>query len=520
MVQREMITSLLICIGAIFFCSSAFVDTQIMPKWYATISIGVLLTLYYLISQWHSSFSFKIQGVIYAIVLSCALQSLYGISQYWGVFSSTSSFKVTGSFDNPAGYAACLCTGIPFSLSVCNEKEKRIKWLGRSAVILLAYGIFLANSRAGILSLFTIIVISGYRYICLSRRLKIELAIGLILSIIAFLYYMRKDSADGRLLIWTCCLNMIATKPWLGHGFGGFEAHYMDFQAQFFRQNPESHYAILADTIQQPFNEFFRIAIDYGLIGLMGLLGTIIFLLFCQQNKNNRYYQLAVLSLCSIVVFSLFSYPFLYPLTWCVVLLDLYILIANRRLMYINKSPIVKKYLIIIGVICSLFVGGRMILRVKAELKWKDAISLSSYGLFDKAKPSYVAAEKALGRDRYFLYNYAAELYTAHLFSESLANAIKCRSLWSDYDLEMLIGQNYMELERMEEAEEHFKLASDMCPNRFMPLYRLVHLFDRQGRVLEAKKIATAIVSKKVKIPSATVERIKSEMKDYLTIKS
>lgn len=131
-----------------------------------------------------------------------------------------------------------------------------------------------------------------------------------------------------------------------------------------------------------------------------------------------------------------------------------------------------------------------------------------------------VAAEKALGRDRYFLYNYAAELYTAHLFSESLANAIKCRSLWSDYDLEMLIGQNYMELEQMKEAEEHFKLASDMCPNRFMPLYRLVHLFDRQGRVLEAKKIATAIVSKKVKIPSATVERIKSEMKDYLTIKS
>lgn len=520
MVQREMITSLLICIGAIFFCSSAFVDTQIMPKWYATISIGVLLTLYYLISQWQSSFSFKIQGVIYAIVLSCALQSLYGISQYWGVFSSPSSFKVTGNFDNPAGYAACLCTGIPFSLSICNEKEKRIKWLGISAVILLAYGIFLANSRAGILSLFTIIVISGYRYIRLSRRLKIVLAIGLILSIIAFLYYMKKDSADGRLLIWTCCLNMIATKPWLGHGFGGFEAHYMDFQAQFFRQNPESHYAMLADTIQQPFNEFFRIAIDYGLIGLMGLLGTIIFLLFCQQNKNNRYYQLAVLSLCSIVVFSLFSYPFLYPFTWCVVLLDLYILIANRRLMYINKSPIVKKYLVIIGVICSLFVGGRMILRVKAELKWKDAISLSSYGLFDKAKPSYVAAEKALGSDQYFLYNYAAELYTAHLFSESLANAIKCRSLWSDYDLEMLIGQNYMELERMEEAEEHFKLASDMCPNRFMPLYRLVHLFDRQGRVLEAKKIATAIVSKKVKIPSATVERIKSEMKDYLTIKS
>ena len=44
----------------------------------------------------------------------------------------------------------------------------------------------------------------------------------------------------------------------------------MDYQAQFFHRNPDSGYAILADTVQQPFNEFLRIAVDYGLGGIIG----------------------------------------------------------------------------------------------------------------------------------------------------------------------------------------------------------------------------------------------------------
>lgn len=96
---------------------------------------------------------------------------------------------------------------------------------------------------------------------------------------------------------------------------------------------------------------------------------------------------------------------------------------------------------------------------------------------------------------------------------------MKCRHLWSDYDLEMLIAQNCWEINRMVEAEEHFRLASDMCPNRFMPLYRLVWLLDRQGRQTEARELATIIISKPVKIPSVIIERIKSEMENYLTLK-
>lgn len=39
------------------------------------------------------------------IVSSCWVQAVYGILQYVGLFPSHATFRVTGSFDNPAGFA-------------------------------------------------------------------------------------------------------------------------------------------------------------------------------------------------------------------------------------------------------------------------------------------------------------------------------------------------------------------------------------------------------------------------------
>lgn len=520
MIIREMILFSLLCLGALFFNSSEFVDTGIVPKWYMTIAMGIVLVVYYLIlSQRKRSFSFEMQGIIYAIIISCALQALYGILQYWGVLQCTSSFRITGSFDNPAGFASSLCAGIPFLWFVWNGLKGWKKLLCVMTILLLVCGVFLSGSRAGVLSIFMLVAIWGYQSVSWNKLQKIVLVIGALVVLIVFLYFLKRNSADGRLLIWICCLNMIAIKPWFGFGSGGFEAHYMDYQAQFFHRNPDSGYAILADTVQQPFNEFLRIAVDYGLGGLLGLLGMIVFLILCYQKCNSCYKDLAALSLCSITVFSLFSYPFLYPFTWAVVLLDLVILAGNTWHIHWKIFSVVGKWLVILCVMGSLCITNTMVIRVKAEMKWKHALSLSSCGLFEKAQPLYDAAERVLGNDRYFLYNYAAELNVARFYKESLDIAMKCRHLWSDYDLEMLIAQNCWEINRMVEAEEYFRLASDMCPNRFMPLYRLVWLLDRQGRQTEARELATIIISKPVEIPSVIIERIKSEMENYLTLK-
>ena len=61
------------------------------------------------------------------------------------------------------------------------------------------------------------------------------------------------------------------------------EAHYMDYQADYFEKHPADSYSILADNVQYPFCEYLRIIIDYGIIGILLLLGWLSYLLLLFQ---------------------------------------------------------------------------------------------------------------------------------------------------------------------------------------------------------------------------------------------
>ena len=72
---------------------------------------------------------------------------------------------------------------------------------------------------------------------------------------------------------------MVKVSPWMGHGLGSFEAHYMDYQAEYFRiYGQQNRYAMLADNVKHPFNEYMGILLNFGTIGLL-ILCAFIFLL-------------------------------------------------------------------------------------------------------------------------------------------------------------------------------------------------------------------------------------------------
>jgi hypothetical protein len=56
-----------------------------------------------------------------------------------------------------------------------------------------------------------------------NRKLKVIL-FSAVLLLFSGLYFLKKDSADGCLLIWCCSLEMIQDKPLSGHGSGGWRS--------------------------------------------------------------------------------------------------------------------------------------------------------------------------------------------------------------------------------------------------------------------------------------------------------
>ena len=78
------------------------------------------------------------------------------------------------------------------------------------------------------------------------------------------------------------------------------------------------------------------------------------------------------------------------------------------------------------------------------------------------------------------------------------------------------MGETYTQLNREEEAIKHFELAANMCPVKFTPLYKLYHVYKKCNREKEAKMLAWQIVNKEVKISSAEIDSMKTEMRKEL----
>lgn len=264
------------------------------------------------------------------LIAICFLQAVLGLLQYFTVCYSPSIYKITGSFDNPAGFSACLCIGLPFIAFLLLKDNKRyIHLVGWIMGIIIIVAIILSYSRAGIISLATISTIFLYQRLIHRRMLRFFLLAGLV-TLILGCYWMKKDSADGRLLIWQSCINMVKVSPWMGHGLGSFEAHYMDYQAEYFRiYGQQNRYAMLADNVKHPFNEYMGILLNFGTIGLLILCAFIFLLIYCYKLNSTIEKKIALYTLISIGIFSLFSYPFTYPFTWIITFLSVLIIIRE-----------------------------------------------------------------------------------------------------------------------------------------------------------------------------------------------
>ncbi len=511
----------LLCIGTLFAESYFWVDSQIAPKWCSFYVFGgFLIFLYELVLYKYGNcttlFAFCIRVFFFIVVICCSIQAIYGLGQYFGVWISNMPNFVTGSFDNPVGFAFCLTSALPIFLYFLINSKNWVRIIVLLSICTVVFAIVVSGSRTAILALFVYVL---FLYFYFRKRFKISFItfaffIFLIIVISFIMYCSNEDSVNGRFLIWKCSIEMIKDKPLLGWGTGGFQKVYMYYQADYFRYNADDYYSYLADNVKHPFNEFLLIIIEYGLLGLLLVLFFFFILIYCGLQKRRKVNSfIFVLILLSIIVFSCFSYPFMYPFIWILLivcafqLLDLELLkniICKRRIFFV--------LFIVLFCFYGLWVTGA----IAAELKWCHISKRSLLGETESVLPYYQRLGERLSENPFFLYSYAVELNSSMRYSESIKVLKECESFYNDYDVKMLQARNYEKVGDLLQAENYYQLASRMCPNRFLPLYYLVHLYQSQGEEKKAKKIAKKIVEKRVKINSYIIDTIKNEMKKYI----
>lgn len=313
--------------GSVFLTSGKFVNETNGPKYYFVLLSLLLLALFFAISgktiKLNSLSNAKLQWAIYLV---CIAQAMYGLFQFAGWFPSNHRhFAITGSFDNPAGFAVVLATGFPLGFYLLQKRQRWKQYLFVTCQAVIFMAITFSGSRAGIVA----IVSSGLVFLCLTfptrlshflRNRKWLLLLFMVLSIAgsSLLYLQKKDSANGRLLIWQVSWVMIKNKPVMGHGYGSFQTKYMNYQAEYFRRNPDSEHALLADNVNHPFNEFLKIAVEFGVAGIVLVISLIFGLFYKGLKKKNEISPIAFSGLTALFVFACFSYPFQYAISWLV----------------------------------------------------------------------------------------------------------------------------------------------------------------------------------------------------------
>ena len=443
-----------------------------------------------------------------------AVEAFAGIGQYagiWPVYSA--SFPVTGTFDNPAGLAACLAICFPAALYFMASRPVGAKVWGGLSALSMGAAVVLSGSRTGMVAVGCLAATSVYRFFLGGRwpawRVRAAfVSVGAVMLV--GLYCWKKDSADGRLLVWNCSLEMLADAPLTGHGPDAFQAEYMDYQAGWLAEHPEEKWERLAGNVRHPFNEYLRIAVEYGVAGLL-LVAGVIWLLWrwyrrCRPEDRPLYRSIGGAGICG-----LFSYPLNYPAVCVLLVLLLGVIVRGRPVCFYGgrwfKTGIGALAVAVLAV--TLYWN-------RAEREWHRISCLSLNGRTEEVLTDYARLYPFMLENPLFLYNYGAELHVAGLWTASLSILTECVRGLNDMDVQMLLADNYSRLGEYDRAERHYRRAARMCPNRFMPLYRLVKLYGQTGRDAEARQLAGEIIVKPVKVPSFRVDRMKREMEKYL----
>lgn len=456
--------------------------------------------------------------LLFAIFLWGIVEIIIAILQkFYLLESNNHNFVITGTFGNPSPLSGLLALCLPISiLYIYKNLGKRIKKMILVYFLItvcVLYGLVISESRAGWVAAFAGSLFLVFGWLKHIRSIKVNLVLlksmflFIIIIFVVFLYFLKKDSADGRLLIWSNTINMIADYPILGVGTGGWLANYMYYQADYFLQNPDSTYIILADNVFYPYNEFLHIAVDQGTIGLLIMI-TLFYNLFNYKNEEYTDYLLKAM-LAVFLVFSFFSYSAnIFPLQ-----------ILFAALIGMMRSYTIKRVFISSSKVH--IIGGLLFLSIVCISTWSYHIYYKISALVEKEQKSECDSLYLDNLYPFFCYNpvlmdlYSQTCLGNYSLDKELEILQTTTKIAPTCELYYNMGDLWKQEKDFVQAEKCYQMAAAMIPHRLSPQYKLFRLYVEQGDKKSAFRTGNILLRQPVKKEGTKTLRMKAEVLKY-----
>ena len=419
-----------------------------------------------------------IKEILLIILLPINLITLWqgglSILQLVGIKTSGSiSYTMTGSFNNPGPYGGLISILLAILGAYVLQNYSAQKWYDKALVILSSISCALcvivlpaSMSRAAWLALGVAALVWGFKELRLADWIRKHKAFAAIASVIVIIvmtgvFFLKKDSAIGRLHIWHMELRAIAEAPLSGHGKGTVLGVYGDTQAEYFaaKERPEIITKV-AGCPEYAFNEYLKVGVEYGIPAMLGVIAVLILVITLLLKFRSPF----AYGLIAFGVFAFFSYP----------------------LEAIN-------------------------IKSEAEKKWESIRYLSGMQLYEDAAEELTPLYNDLKDNYKFIYDYGYALHKCKHYQESNEILKEGAKISSDPMFYNIIGKNLEALELYEEAEKAYLHAHYMVPQRLYPLTLLMRMHIRLGNNNEAMIYGKMILDKPVNERHMTMLQLQSD---------
>ena len=416
--------------------------------------------------------------IIWLLILAGTMEAVWGLLQVYGYEPSNHSlYALTGSFYNPGPYSGFLAMCLPLALHEWLEGRRVWKHLALSVLVLMLVVLPSGMSRSAWLAA---LVASGYVWAmhypkAIARYWKAFLAGGLLVILLGIgAYHWKKDSADGRLLMWKIAFTEVPAM--IGVGWENVAGAYGEAQERYFRQGkgtPQEER--VAGAPEYVFNEYLQVGIAWG-VPVASAIEIMIIVLFSWGHRSRQYGVCG--GLFSLAVFAFSSYPFQF----------LEFILAFLALL----------------VACAL--GHR-----KVWVRWLALVLGIGLGV-------YLSANRPTKNARR-MFEQAHALHKAGEWQASTDLLKETMKVSSDAMVLNIIGKNFQAMGQPKVAEHWFVRSTHRLPNRIYPYYLLAKLYAEHPDVFSKEKLEWAVrmvLEKEAKVESTAIRQMREEVKKML----
>jgi len=498
------------------------------------------------------------------------LQAVHGCFQLYGFLPSYNpNFAITGSFSNPGPYAGYLASVSPAAVAAYFSKTNPItasitnwhicsrarpfrylytilggivNYVPVTAAALIILVIIPTQSRAAWISLLTVILLAVGRlsphfthfiktYFSSGKKRVTAIAVSILLVLAGTTatYNLKKDSANGRVLIWKVTAKMIADNPLKGTGLDQFKTVYMNYQANYLKKGANKQDIDLADDVNYAFNEPLQFIAENGVIA--GIAAAILlFVLFNSGSDEEPLLSFtAKAGLASVLVFSLFSYPSqILPIKLNATLYLAYLAKTGKPLVFYGKkkhglkpiTTVLMCGLFATTLIATYFVNITLSKLYDAFCAWNTADIMYETNDYRETIKYCEQAYEYFNNDGVFMFKYGKALEMCKESKKSIPILKKAQELYDTVPTEIALGNCYSASQNYIMAEKAYLKASAMTPAKFYPQYLLAKVYNQSGEHEKAVAIARALIQKKIKITSDAANDIVEEMRTIVNNRS